>query len=116
MGASKLALKHAAEVKTSADHAISLEKESKTELLEDGLQWVAGPIFDKMKRLCDLDYPTFRKEYRKIRDSPTYKHYRWDIKKACKKAANDDLENMNDAEVAAAQRKKEEEEARDPKA
>lgn len=100
--ASKLALKHAAEVKTSADHAMMLEKESKTELLEDGLQWVAGPIFDKMKKLCELDYPTFRKEYRKIRASPTYKAYRWDIKKACPKAANDDLENMSSEEEEAA--------------
>merc|ERR1712178_107375 len=114
--AAKIALKNAAEVKANADKAIAMEKESKSQLTEEGVTWVAGPIFDKMKRLCDLDYPTFRKEYRKIRDSPTYKHYRWDIKKACKKAANDDLENMNDAEVAAAQRKKEEEEARDPKA
>merc|ERR1711907_418933 len=100
--ASKLALKNAAEVKTSADTAIALEKETRTELLSDGLQWVAGPIFDKMKKLCDLDYPTFRKEYRKIRASPTYKAYRWDIKKACPKAANDDLENMTSEEEEAA--------------
>merc|ERR1711977_466686 len=112
----KASLKNAATVKTRADKAVAMEKETKTQLTGEGLTWVAGPIFDKMKRLCDRDYPTFRKEYRKIRASPTYKHYRWDIKKACKKAANDDLENMNDAEVAAAQRKKEEEEARDPKA
>merc|ERR1711907_864846 len=100
--ASKLALKNAAEVKTSADTAIALEKETRTELLSDGLQWVAGPIFDKMKKLCDLDYPTFRKEYRKVRASPTYKAYRWDIKKACPKAANDDLENMTSEEEEAA--------------
>jgi len=56
--ASKLALKHAAEVKGSADKAMRLEKESRTELLEEGLQWVAGPIFDKMKKLCEIDYPT----------------------------------------------------------
>merc|ERR1711881_487040 len=108
----KGALKNAARVKTTADKAVAMEKESKAQLTSEGVTWVAGPIFDKMKRLCDQDYPTFRKEYRKIRDSPTYKHYRWDIKKACKKAHNDDLENMSDAEVAAEQKRKEAEEAK----
>merc|ERR1711998_800827 len=75
-----------------------MEKENKSELMENGMQWVAGPIFDKMKKLCDLDYPTFRMEYRKIRQSPTYKSYRWDIKKACPKAHSDDgLESEEDA-------------------
>merc|ERR1712178_8242 len=103
--AAKIALKNAAEVKANADKAIAMEKESKSQLTEEGVTWVAGPIFDKMKRLCDLDYPTFRKEYRKIRDSPTYKHYRWDIKKACKKAHNDDLENDKEDDAAVAARK-----------
>merc|ERR1712093_274124 len=110
--AAKAALKNAAQVKANADKAIAMEKESKSQLTEEGVTWVAGPIFDKMKRLCDLDYPTFRKEYRKIRDSPTYKHYRWDIKKSCKKAHNDDLENMSDAELAAGQKRKEAEDAK----
>merc|ERR1712195_158889 len=99
--ASTIALRNAAEVKTSADRAIRLEKETRGELMEEGLQWVAGPIFDKMKKLCDLDYPTFRKEYRKIRESPSYKSFRWDIKKACPKAANDDLESSDEDEAAA---------------
>merc|ERR1719247_3596386 len=98
----KSALQNAAEVKSSADKAMHLEKESKTELLSEGLQWVAGPIFDKMNKLCERDYPTFRKEYRKIRASPTYKSYRWDIKQACKKAREDDLENMSSEEEEAA--------------
>merc|ERR1712086_682473 len=98
--ASTIALRNAAEVKTSADRAIRLEKETRGELMEEGLQWVAGPIFDKMKKLCDLDYPTFRKEYRKIRESPSYKSFRWDIKKACPKAANDDLESNDEDEAA----------------
>jgi colicin import membrane protein len=100
--ASTFALRNAAEVKASADRAIKLEKETRGELMEEGLQWVAGPIFDKMKKLCDLDYPTFRKEYRKIRESPSYKPFRWDIKKACPKAASDDLESMNSEEEEAA--------------
>merc|ERR1712028_336392 len=99
--ASTFALRNAAEVKTSADRAIRLEKETRGELMEEGLQWVAGPIFDKMKKLCDLDYPTFRKEYRKIRESPSYKSFRWDIKKACPKAANDDLEGSSEEEESA---------------
>lgn len=98
--ASTIALRNAAEVKTSADRAIRLEKETRGELMEEGLQWVAGPIFDKMKKLCELDYPTFRKEYRKIRESPSYKSFRWDIKKACPKAANDDLESSDEDEAA----------------
>merc|ERR1712028_247184 len=98
--ASTFALRNAAEVKTSADRAIRLEKETRGELMEEGLQLVAGPIFDKMKKLCDLDYPTFRKEYRKIRESPSYKSFRWDIKKACPKAANDDLESSDEDEAA----------------
>jgi hypothetical protein len=98
--ASAIALRNAAQVKTSADRAIRLEKETRGELMEEGLQWVAGPIFDKMKKLCDLDYPTFRKEYRKIRESPSYKSFRWDIKKACPKAANDDLESSDEDEAA----------------
>jgi len=99
--ASTIALRNAAEVKTSADRAIRLEKETRGELMEEGLQWVAGPIFDKMKKLCDLDYPTFRKEYRKIRESPSYKSFRWDIKKACPKAhGDDDLESSDDDEAA----------------
>merc|ERR1712093_801478 len=102
--AAKGALKSAAEIKSKADKAIAMEKESKAQLTDEAVTWVAGPIFDKMKRLCDLDYPTFRKEYRKIRDSPTYKHYRWDIKKSCKKAANDDLENGDDDAAAAARK------------
>merc|ERR1711959_522724 len=98
------ALKNAAKVKTNADKAVAMEKESKAQLTSEGVTWVAGPIFDKMKRLCDQDYPTFRKEYRKIRDSPTYKHYRWDIKKACKNAHDDDLENGDDDAAAAARK------------
>merc|ERR1712093_859707 len=93
-----------AKVKSKADKAIAMEKESKAQLTSEGVTWVAGPIFDKMKRLCDQDYPTFRKEYRKIRDSPTYKHYRWDIKKACKNAHDDDLENGDDDAAAAARK------------
>merc|ERR1711959_381653 len=100
----KGALKNAAKVKTNADKAVAMEKESKAQLTSEGVTWVAGPIFDKMKRLCDQDYPTFRKEYRKIRDSPTYKHYRWDIKKACKNAHDDDLENGDDDAAAAARK------------
>lgn len=65
--------------------------------MQEGLQWVAGPIFDKMKKLCERDYPTFRKEYSKISQSPSYKAYRWDIKQACKKARADDLETDLDA-------------------
>merc|ERR1712072_1187729 len=103
----KGALKNAATVKTRADKALAMEKESKSQLTGEGFTWVAGPIFDKMKRLCDQDYPTFRKEYRKIRQSPTYKHYRWDIKKACKKAHNDDLENDKEDDAAVAARKAE---------
>merc|ERR1712072_1680941 len=98
----KGALKNAATVKTKADKALAMEKESKSQLTGEGFTWVAGPIFDKMKRLCDQDYPTFRKEYRKIRQSPTYKHYRWDTKKACKKAHNDDLENDKEDDAAVA--------------
>lgn len=101
----KASLKNAATVKTRADKAVAMEKETKTQLTGEGLTWVAGPIFDKMKRLCDRDYPTFRKEYRKIRASPTYKHYRWDIKRACKKAHNDDLENDKEDDAAVAARK-----------
>merc|ERR1711939_671500 len=99
----KASLKNAATVKTRADKAVAME--TKTQLTGEGLTWVAGPIFDKMKRLCDRDYPTFRKEYRKIRASPTYKHYRWDIKRACKKAHNDDLENDKEDDAAVAARK-----------
>merc|ERR1711981_1420468 len=102
--AAKAALRNAAQVKANADKAIAMEKESKAQLTDEGVTWVAGPIFDKMKRLCDQDYPTFRKEYRKIRDSPTYKHYRWDIKKACKNAHDDDLENGDDDAAAAARK------------
>merc|ERR1711998_264917 len=69
----------------------------------DGLEWAAGPIFGKMKRLCEQDYPTFRTEYLKIRESPSYKQYRWDVKKACKKAHNDDLESDDLAALKAAQ-------------
>merc|ERR1711918_24055 len=72
------------------------------DLMENGLQWVAGPIFDKMKKLCEQDYPTFRKEYRKIRASPSYKAFRWDVKQACHKARNDDLEGMSHEEAEAA--------------
>jgi len=70
--------------------------------MENGLQWVAGPIFDKMKKLCERDYPTFRKEYRKIRACTTYKSFRWDVKQACAKAREDDLENMSSEEEEAA--------------
>jgi hypothetical protein len=90
--AAKLALKHAAEVKARADKAMKMDKETKGDLVESGLRWVAGPIFNKMKTLCEQDYPTFRTEYRKIRESPTYKAFRWDIKQACKYAREDDLE------------------------
>lgn len=100
--AAKGALQHAAEVKASADKAVRLEKESRGALMEEGLQWVAGPIFDKMKKLCERDYPTFRQEYRKIRESPSYKSFRWDIKQACNKARADNLEAMNSAEEQAA--------------
>eukprot|EP00658_Telonema_sp_P-2_P041509 TRINITY_DN296_c0_g1_i4.p1 TRINITY_DN296_c0_g1~~TRINITY_DN296_c0_g1_i4.p1 ORF type:complete len:414 (-),score=197.98 TRINITY_DN296_c0_g1_i4:414-1655(-) len=96
------ALQHAAQVKGEADKAIRLEKESRAQLLESGLQWVAGPIFDKMKTLCDRDYPTFRKEYRKIRASAAFKAYRWDIKQSCAKARSDDLEGMSTDEEEAA--------------
>merc|ERR1719305_1301529 len=98
----KAALANAATVKSRADKAISLEKESQNDLMENGLQWVAGPIFDKMKKLCERDYPTFRKEYRKIRASTTYKSFRWDVKQACAKAREDDLENMSSEEEEAA--------------
>lgn len=100
--AAKAGLANAATVKGQADKAISLEKESRTDLMEGGLQWVAGPIFDKMKKLCERDYPTFRKEYRKIRASATYKSFRWDIKQACAKAREDDLEGMSSEEEEAA--------------
>merc|ERR1719305_1973858 len=82
----KAALANAATVKSQADKAISLEKESQNDLMENGLQWVAGPIFDKMKKLCERDYPTFR----------------WDVKQACAKAREDDLENMSSEEEEAA--------------
>merc|ERR1719331_2189013 len=98
----KAALANAATVKSQVDKAISLEKESQNDLMENGLQWVAGPIFDKMKKLCERDYPTFRKEYRKIRASTTYKSFRWDVKQACAKAREDDLENMSSEEEEAA--------------
>merc|ERR1719486_1260642 len=98
----KAALANAATVKSQADKAISLEKESQNDLMENGLQWVAGPIFDKMKKLCERDYPTFRKEHRKIRASTTYKSFRWDVKQACAKAREDDLENMSSEEEEAA--------------
>merc|ERR1719305_1456524 len=98
----KAALANAATFKSQADKAISLEKESQNDLMENGLQWVAGPIFDKMKKLCERDYPTFRKEYRKIRASTTYKSFRWDVKQACAKAREDDLENMSSEEEEAA--------------
>merc|ERR1711865_1171663 len=98
--ASTFALRNAAGLTAQAITAVRLEKETRGELMEEGLQWVAGPIFDKMKKLCDLDYPTFRKEYRKIRESPSYKSFRWDIKKACPKAANDDLESSDEDEAA----------------
>merc|ERR1712093_735190 len=98
----KAALANAATVKSQADKAISLEKESQNDLMENGLQWVAGPIFDEMKKLCERDYPTFRKEYRKIRASATYKSFRWDVKQACAKAREDDLENMSSEEEEAA--------------
>jgi len=100
----KGALKNAAQVKSNADKAVAMEKESKKQLTSEGVTWVAGPIFDKMKRLCDQDYPTFRKEYRKIKASPTYKHYRWDIKKACKNAHDDDLESQEDDAAVAARK------------
>jgi hypothetical protein len=101
--AAKAALANAATVKTQADKAITLEKESKRDLMEGGLQWVAGPIFDKMKKLCEQDYPTFRKEYRKIRASETYKSFRWDIKQSCAKAREDDLESDDEAARLAAE-------------
>jgi chromosome segregation ATPase len=99
----KVALKNAAEIKSKADRAISMEKESRKQLADEGIEWAAGPIFGKMKRLCEQDYPTFRTEYQKIRESPSYKQYRWDIKKACKKAHNDDLESDDLAALKAAQ-------------
>merc|ERR1711964_627605 len=96
----KAALANAAKIKAKADKAIAMEKESKKHLVGEGVQWAAGPIFGKMQRLCKQDYPMFRKEYRKIRMSPAFRHYRWDIKQACKKAHNDDLEKDSEADKA----------------
>merc|ERR1711966_624303 len=105
--ASKAALKIAAQYKESETQITKLEQENKSELISNGMQWVSGPIFDKMAKLCDQDYTTFRKEYRKIRESPTYKAYRWDIKKACPKAHNDDgLETEEDAAATLAARER----------
>jgi len=98
--AAKAALANAARIKAKADKAIAMEKENKKQLVSEGIQWAAGPIFGKMQRLCNQDYPMFRKEYRKIRMSPAFKHYRWDIKQACKKAHNDDLEKDSAADKA----------------
>merc|ERR1711907_258547 len=88
----KKALENASQVKAKAEKATEMESESVQQLEESRLTWAAGPIFDKMKRLCDLDYPAFRKEYHKLRESPAFAKYRWDIKKACHKAHDDDLE------------------------
>jgi len=94
--AAKNALKNAATVKAKADKVVALEKESKQQLINSDITWAGGPIFDKMMRLCNIDYPTFRREYDKIRRSPVYKKYRWDIKKACRKSRDDtELENEN---------------------
>merc|ERR1712202_18299 len=98
--AAKAALANAAKIKAKADKAIAMEKENKKQLVSEGIQWAACPIFGKMQRLCNQDYPMFRKEYRKIRMSPAFKHYRWDIKQACKKAHNDDLEKYSAADKA----------------
>eukprot|EP00658_Telonema_sp_P-2_P041510 TRINITY_DN296_c0_g1_i5.p1 TRINITY_DN296_c0_g1~~TRINITY_DN296_c0_g1_i5.p1 ORF type:complete len:403 (-),score=150.35 TRINITY_DN296_c0_g1_i5:461-1669(-) len=89
----KVALAEATRIKEKADKAMKLERESRADLIESGLTWVSGPIFDKMKMLCERDYPTFRLEYRKLKMSPTYKGFRWDIKQACAKARDDDLES-----------------------
>jgi hypothetical protein len=91
----KQALAYAEKLKKKATEAKGMETESMQELREAGLQWAAGPIFDKMKRLCEIDYPAFRKEYRVLRQSPVYAKYRWDIKKACHKAHNDDSLEAN---------------------
>jgi hypothetical protein len=88
----KEALQNAADVKGKSDQAVAMENESAQQLAKDHLTWAAGPIFDKMKRLCEIDYPAFKKEYHVLRQSPTYAKYRWDIKKACHKAHDDDLE------------------------
>merc|ERR1711918_219847 len=87
--AAEEALKAALEMKSKADQAKAMENESMNELTAERVQWAGGPIFQKMQRLCDLDYPAFRKEYQLLRQSATYAKYRWDIKKACHKTADD---------------------------
>jgi len=96
--AAKAALEDASAIKVKADKAASMEKESVNQLESDRLTWAAGPIFDKMKRLCEIDYAAFKKEYYVLRDSPTYAKYRWDIKKACHKAHDEDLEKKQGKE------------------
>jgi len=105
------ALTNAAKTKEKADKVLDMEKEGKAQLMNQGLTWVGGPIFSKMKRLCEIDYPTFRKEYDKIRNSPLFKKHRWDIKKACSKSLNDSSLEDEDAVAkrnAEAEAKKEE--------
>merc|ERR1711998_86873 len=90
----KTALESAAQVKSKAEKAIQMEKESASQLKDSRLVWAGGPIFDKMMRLCDIDYPEFQRMYHKLRDSPVYSQFRFDIKKRCHKAHDDeDLES-----------------------
>lgn len=89
----KAALDNAAQVKKQSEKAVEMETENVQRLSTARLTWAGGPIFDKMKKLCKLDYQAFKKEYRLLRDSPSYARYRWDIKAACKTASEDeDLE------------------------
>jgi hypothetical protein len=94
----KQALENASQVKAKADKSLEMENESTDQLKQSRLVWAAGPIFDKMKRLCDIDYPEFQRMYRKLRESPVYSQFRFDIKKACHKARDDDLENWKPPE------------------
>merc|ERR1711998_593881 len=90
----KTALENASQVKSKAEKAIKMENESVSQLQDSRLVWAGGPIFDKMMRLCDIGYPEFQRMYHKLRDSPVYSQFRFDIKKRCHKAHDDeDLES-----------------------
>jgi hypothetical protein len=98
--AAEEALQNAAKVKAKADTVLKMEKESRSQLMNQGLTWAGGPIFEKMRRLCVVNYEAFRTEYNKIRTSPMFKTHRWDIKQACHKAKDD--KSLEDEDAIAA--------------
>ena len=58
---SQAALDNAAQVKKEAEKAVEMESEDVQRLSDTRLTWAGGPIFDKMKKLCKLDYAAFKK-------------------------------------------------------